>query len=188
MSLVRSDSIARRRLVPEPEQEATAIMSEVHALGAPRVPSLIPVLNPLIRRLIGAGLPFGPNVLLTVRGRTSGLPRTFPVAMLALDGRRFVQSPFGEVNWVRNLRAAGEAVVTKGRAREEVAAIEVPPEDGGPILRDALAPYLDSRILAPVVGRFLGYHAHATLEEYVAEARQHPLFELRSRATASSRS
>ena len=163
-------------------------MSDTRAVGGPSVPSLIPVLNPLIRRLIGAGLPFGPNVLLTVRGRTSGLPRTVPVAILELDGRRFVQSPFGEVNWVRNLRAAGEAVVSKGGEREEVVAIEVPPEAGGPILRDALAPYLNSRILAPVVGRFLGYHAHAILAEYVAEARQHPLFELRSRATASSRS
>jgi deazaflavin-dependent oxidoreductase (nitroreductase family) len=163
-------------------------MSDTHAVRAPSVPSLIPVLNPLIRRLIGAGLPFGPNVLLTVRGRTSGLPRTFPVAILELDGRRFVQSPFGEVNWVRNLRAAGEAVVSRGSEREEVEAIEVPPEDGGSILRDALAPYLNSRILAPAVGRFLGYHAHDTLEEYVEEARQHPLFELRARATASSRS
>ena len=70
-------------------------MSNTRVLGPARAPSLIPVLNPLIRRLIGAGLPFGPNVLLTVRGRTSGMPRTFPVAIVELDGRRFVQSPFG---------------------------------------------------------------------------------------------
>ena len=110
-------------------------MSNTRVLGPARAPSLIPVLNPLIRRLIGAGLPFGPNVLLTVRGRTSGMPRTFPVAIVELDGRRFVQSPFGEVNWVRNLREAQEAVVSKGRSREEVEAVEVAPEVGGPILR-----------------------------------------------------
>jgi deazaflavin-dependent oxidoreductase (nitroreductase family) len=161
-------------------------MSDTRAAGMPGVPSLIPLLNPVIRRLIGAGLPFGPNVLLTVRGRTSGLPRTFPVAILELDGRRFVQSPFGEVNWVRNLRVAGEAVVTKGRSREEVVAIELSPEAGGPILRDALAPYLGSRILRPVVERFLHYRAHATLEAYVTEAREHPLFELQPRATVPS--
>jgi deazaflavin-dependent oxidoreductase (nitroreductase family) len=77
-------------------------------------------------------------VLLTVRGRTSGRPRTFPVAILELDGRRFIQTPFGEVNWVRNLRVAGEAVVTRGQHREEVTTVEVAPDPGGPILRGAV--------------------------------------------------
>jgi len=156
-------------------------MSDARALGTPSVPSLIPVLNPLVRWLLGAGLPFGPNVLLTVRGRTSGLPRTFPVAIIELDGRRYVQSPFGEVNWVRNLRSAGEAVVSKNRRREEVEAIVVAPETGGPVLRDALAPYVNSRLLAVVLGRFFNVRADSTDEEYVAEARRHPMFELRTR-------
>jgi deazaflavin-dependent oxidoreductase (nitroreductase family) len=150
-------------------------------MTSPTVPSLIPILNPLIRRLLGVGLPFGPNVLLTVRGRSSGLPRTFPVAILELDGRRFVQSPFGEVNWVHNLRAAREAVVSKGRGREAVDAIEVVPEEGGPLLRQALAPYLRSRILRPVLGRFFHVGTDSTLDEFVAQARTHPMFELRSR-------
>jgi deazaflavin-dependent oxidoreductase (nitroreductase family) len=154
-------------------------MSADSAFGTPRVPSLIPVLNPLIKRLLGTGMPFGPNVLLTVRGRTSGIARTFPVAIMELDGRRYVQSPFGEVNWVRNLRAAGEAVVSKGRDREEVEAVEVAPEAAGPILRGALAPYLKSRLLAPMVGRLFRFRADSTLEDYVAEARRHPMFELR---------
>ena len=156
-------------------------MSDTRALGASRAPSLIPILNPIIRRLIGAGMPFGPNVLLTVRGRTSGLPRTFPIAIIELDGRRYIQSQFGEVNWVHNLRAAGEAVVTKGRRQEPVEAIEVPPEAGGPILREAVAPYLRSRLLRPVLGRFFNFRDHSTLEDYVAEARLHPMFELRAR-------
>jgi len=155
-------------------------MSNSHALRTTGVPALIPILNPLIRRIVGAGLPFGPNVLLTVRGRTSGLPHTFPVAIIKLDEHRYIQSPFGEVNWVRNLRAAGEAVVSKGRHREEVDAIEVAPESGGPILRDALAPYLRSRLLAVVLRRFFPFRADSTLEDYVAEARRHPMFELRT--------
>jgi deazaflavin-dependent oxidoreductase (nitroreductase family) len=158
--------------------ETASIMSNSHALRTAGVPTLIPFLNPLIRRLVGAGLPFGPNVLLTVRGRTSGLSHTFPVAIIKLDGRRYVQSPFGEVNWVRNLREAGEAIVSKGRHREEVRAIEVAPEAGGPILRDALAPYLKSRLLAVVLGRFFHFRADSTLEDYVTEARRHPMFEL----------
>lgn len=161
-------------------------MSTTRTIGTARVPSLIPILNPLIRRLLGAGLSLGPNVLLTVRGRTSGVPRTFPVAIIELGGRRYVQSPFGEVNWVRNLRAAREAVVSKGRDREQVDAIEVAPEAGGPVLRDALAPYLNSRLLAAVLGRFFDFRADSTLEDYVTEARRHPMFELRRRNMAKT--
>ena len=159
-------------------------MSEARTPETSRAPSLIPVLNPLIKRLLRVGLPFGPNVLLTVRGRTSGVPRTFPVAIIEFEGRRYVQSPFGEVNWVRNLRVAGEAVVSKGRDLDDVEAIEVDPEAGGPILRDALAPYLKSRVLAAVLGRFFHFRADSTLEDFVAEARRHPMFELRTRGVA----
>ena len=156
-------------------------MSNVQTHGTSRAPSLVSIFNPVIRRLVGAGVPFGPNVLLTVRGRTSGLPRTFPVAVVEVHGRRFVQSPFGEVNWVRNLRAAGEAVVSKGRRQETVDALEIAPEEGGPILRDALAPYIRSRVLAKVLGRFFDLRSTSTPEDYVAEARRHPMFELRPR-------
>jgi deazaflavin-dependent oxidoreductase (nitroreductase family) len=179
--LVRSASIAGARGVPYYHREIHSIMSDTRAFRTSRAPSLIPILNPIIRRLIGAGMPFGPNVLLTVRGRTSGLPRTFPVAIIELEGRRYVQSPFGEVNWVHNLRVAGEAIVTKGRRQEPVEAIEVAPEAGGPILRDALAPYIRSRLLRPVLGRFFGFRADSTLDDYIAEARLHPMFELRAR-------
>jgi deazaflavin-dependent oxidoreductase (nitroreductase family) len=156
-------------------------MSTLNARETSRAPSLVSAVNPLIRRIVGAGMPFGPNVLLTVRGRTSGVPRTFPVAIVEVGGRRFVQSPFGEVNWVRNLRASGEAVVSKGRRRESVDAIEVAPEEGGPILREALAPYVRSRLMSKVLGRFFDLRPASTPEDYVAEARRHPMFELRSR-------
>lgn len=67
----------------------------------------IRLFNPLARGMISAGIPTGaPNVLLTVRGRRSGRPRTVPVAMLELDGAWFVQACYGETGWVGNLRAA----------------------------------------------------------------------------------
>lgn len=161
-------------------------MSSVPAVDAPHVPSLIPILNPLIRRLLGAGLPFGPNVLLTVTGRSSGLPRTFPVAILELEGRRYVQSPFGDVNWVRNLRADGRATVTRGGQPQPVQATEIVPEVAGPLLHDALAPYLRWRVGAVLVGRFFHLGRDATLDDYVSEARRHPMFELVPRTTSTS--
>ena len=42
-----------------------------------RIPSIVNTLNPLVRRLLGAGMPMGQNALLTVRGRTSGQLRSF---------------------------------------------------------------------------------------------------------------
>lgn len=158
-------------------------MSQATAIGMPRVPSIVRLLNPVIRRLLGVGLPFGPNVLLTVRGRSSGRAHTFPVAIIELDGRRYVQSPFGEVNWVRNLRVAGEAILHRGDEQETVDAVEVAPEDGGPILRDAFARYLESRLLAPAMARFFGVRRNSAPEEFVEVARAHPMFELCSRGS-----
>src|SRR5437868_14893647 len=85
-----------------------------------RVPFFVPLFNPIARRLLGVGVPMGPNALLTVRGRTSGLPRTTPVALLVIGERRRVVGTFGDVHWVRNLRAAGEATRTGKRRSEPV--------------------------------------------------------------------
>jgi deazaflavin-dependent oxidoreductase (nitroreductase family) len=147
--------------------------------------------NPIARWMISAGIPTGaPNVLLTVRGRRSGKPRTVPVAMLELAGAWFVQGCFGETGWVANLRAAGEATVTRpGGRRVPVQAIELSPEEGGAVLQRALAGFRRSRVFRALYGP----HARGpvgvmwafrirmddTLEEFTAAARRYPLFELR---------
>src|SRR6266542_1952223 len=92
------------------------------------------VAGPLVRRVIRRGLAAGPNVLLTVRGRSSGQPRTTPVAMLELGGVRYLQGSFGITNWVRNLRAAGVASVSRGRWSETFDVVELAPETAGLML------------------------------------------------------
>ena len=62
--------------------------------------------NPIAKCLLGAGVPMLFNRLVTIRGRKRGLPRTTPVAVIKVSGRRWVWSPWGESHWVRNLRAA----------------------------------------------------------------------------------
>ena len=74
-----------------------------------QAPSFVRIFNPIARRILNRGPLLGPNALITIRGRKSGLPRTTPVALVDIDGRRWVIGTFGEVNWVRNLRAAGES-------------------------------------------------------------------------------
>jgi len=148
----------------------------------------IRLLNPVFSRYLGVGLPGGPNVLLTVRGRSSGRSRRTPVAMLQIRDRWFVQASFGEVGWVRNLRAAGQAVVRKGRRTDVVDSVELDPETAGAIMHEALAPYARSRLLRRVVGpttrppvgilHYFGVRIDQTVDEYIAEARRHPVFEL----------
>ena len=146
------------------------------------------LVNPVFSRYLGVGLPGGPNALLTVRCRVSGRLYRTPVAMMEFGDRRFVQAAFGEVGWVRNLRAAGQARITKGRHSDVVDAVELVPETAGAIMREALAPYRRSRLLRAVVGpttrppigvlHYFGVRIDKTLDEYVADARRQPLFEL----------
>src|SRR5262245_53504079 len=82
----------------------------------------------------------GPNGLITVRGRRTGLPRTTPVTIMAVAGRRWVVSPFGDVDWVRNLRAAGTATLTFRRRGEAVTATELTPEEAVAFFREVHAP------------------------------------------------
>ncbi len=108
--------------------------------AAVNVPRWVTMFSPITRPLLAAGLPMGPNGLITVRGRTSGLPRTTPLAIIALSGRRWIWSPWGDVHWVRNLRAAGHATITVRGKDEEVDATELDPTQRFEFIRDTLGP------------------------------------------------
>jgi deazaflavin-dependent oxidoreductase (nitroreductase family) len=107
---------------------------------ARRVPWFVPAMNRLLRPLIAAGLPMGFNGLLSVPGRTSGELRTTPLAIIDADGRRWIWSPWGDVHWVRNLRAAGEGTITFRKQAEPVRAVELDPAERLAFFRDTLGP------------------------------------------------
>jgi deazaflavin-dependent oxidoreductase (nitroreductase family) len=111
---------------------------------AATAPSWVTVLNPIARFLLSARVPLGPNALLTVRGRTSGQPRSTPVAIIDVGGRRWIWSPWGEVHWVRNLRAAGEATLTVRGQTERVTAVELDQAERVGFFRGVLGPYARS--------------------------------------------
>ena len=142
-------------------------------------PFFVRSLNPIIRSVLRAGFPAGPMTLLTVRGRKSGQPRTTPVGLFKVNGRRYLFSTFGRVNWVYNLRDAHEATLSHGRHKETLAAIELPPEVAAPILRDAFAPYLASFLMRPMLSIWYGAGPDTTLDGFVKVAQNHPVFELR---------
>ena len=68
----------------------------------------------------------GGSRVLEVHGRKSGEWRRTPVNPLEFDGDRYIVAPRGETQWVRNLRARGEARLRKGRRTEEFTATELP--------------------------------------------------------------
>jgi deazaflavin-dependent oxidoreductase (nitroreductase family) len=145
-----------------------------------QAPRSVRVANVLITTLLRAGLPLvGPGLvigdyplyLLTVRGRTSGKIRTVPLVIIERNGKRYVGSPYGIVDWVRNLRAAGVATLTRGRRSETVNARELPTGEATLLLRE------DIKGGNPFA-RYFGVTADSSLEEFERAAVSHPVFVL----------
>ena len=151
------------------------------ATSTSRVPAFVGTFNPIARKLLGIGVPLGPNALITVRGRQSGLPRTTPVALVEIGGRRWVIGTFGNVNWVRNLRAAGEATITVGKRRQQVSATELSPQEGADFFAQVLSPYVRRLPLGRwLLGSVLG--AREMFEDPQGAASRYPVFEVRPAA------
>jgi deazaflavin-dependent oxidoreductase (nitroreductase family) len=141
-----------------------------------KAPGFVGLFNPIVRRLLRAGPLLGPNALITIRGRKSGTSRTTPVALVEIDGRRWVIGTFGEVNWVRNLRAAGEATLSVGGRRYDVRAVELTGEARTAFFRDVLVPYVRKIRVGPALLAILG--AREILTDPAAAAAKRPVFEL----------
>jgi deazaflavin-dependent oxidoreductase (nitroreductase family) len=142
------------------------------------IPGYVGVFNPIARRVLKAGPLMGPNALITVRGRKSGEPRTTPVAVVDIGGRRWVVGTFGDTNWVRNLRAAGEATMTVGRRQEAVKANELTVEERTRFFRDVLTPYVRRLRVGTILLSILG--ARDIVDDPAAAAEKRPVFELRA--------
>ncbi|MFG3520758.1 nitroreductase/quinone reductase family protein [Nocardia nova] len=114
----------------------TATDDGIRRKGNPhRSPSLRNVRNRIVVTAHRIGLPFGPIHLLTVAGRSTGIPRTTPVAPIQLDGDRYLVQAYPNAEWVENARAAGRGVLARGRKSRIVNLIEVPEPQRQPVLR-----------------------------------------------------
>jgi len=70
-----------------------------------------------------------------VPGRRSGTPRSTPVTPMTVDGKRYVVGGFPGADWIRNVRAAGEVTLQRGRNQERVRMVELSADDARPFLR-----------------------------------------------------
>ena len=153
----------------------TARDMTAQSLGAAGAPRWVTLFTPFAKFLLRAGIPLGPNGLVTIRGRKSGLPRSNPVAIIQVEGRRWIWAPWGEVNWVRNLRAAGQATISKGGRTEVVRATELNAEQRIGFFRHELGGLARS---IPLGVWFIRTVDSVDLNDPVAAADGRPVFEL----------
>src|SRR5438874_2720817 len=126
--------------------------------------------NLFMRSMLAMGISFNGTTLITVPGRKSGQPRSTPITMVEFNGQRYVQSPFGSVDWVRNLRAAGKATLSWGRLHETVTTVELTPEQAAPVIKSMLP-------RAPKVIRdYFDVTPESSLEDFIRDAPNHPMF------------
>ena len=116
--------------------------------------------------LVGAGL-VPHSYLLTTRGCRSGRARRNPVLVVEHDGRRWLVAPYGVVSWVHNARAAGQVRLARRRDTRAYAIREV----DGPVLQRYVQ-------IASATRQYFQADQNDPVESFIAEAGQHPVFEL----------
>jgi deazaflavin-dependent oxidoreductase (nitroreductase family) len=102
-----------------------------------RAPRWLKPINKVYMVLLRRGMHFGPEqpLVLTVPGRRTGKPRSTPITPMEVDGQRYVVAVFPGADWVANVRAAEEAMLTDGRYTERVGLVELPAQEARPVLR-----------------------------------------------------
>ena len=109
--------------------------------------------------------------LLTVEGRKTGRRYSTPVKLVVDGDKRWLVSPYGERNWVKNARAAGWVELSRAGKSERVHVTQVDDAEAGPVLRN----YLRQN---PVTRTFFDAKAADPVEVFIAEASRHPVFRL----------
>jgi hypothetical protein len=119
-------------------------------------------------------LGIAPNYLVTleVPGRRSGRTVSLPLVMAVVESERYLISMLGpNVDWVRNVKAAGGNVTLRHGRREEVRLEEVPADRCAPILKAYLQRAPGARPHIPV-------NKDAPLSEFERVSGKYPVFRI----------
>jgi deazaflavin-dependent oxidoreductase (nitroreductase family) len=120
--------------------------------------------------LVSAGL-VPHSYLMTTRGCRTGRARRNPVLVVEHDGRRWLVAPYGAVSWVHNARAAGQVRLARRRDTGDYAIREVDGPEAGPVLQRYVQ-------IASATRQYFQADQNDPVESFIAEAGQHPVFEL----------
>jgi hypothetical protein len=143
---------------------------------ASRLPFWLPLVNRVVMALQRLGFVVGTMHVLTIPGRQSGIPRSTPVSLLAVDGQRYIVAGLDDADWVLNARAMRRGILHRGRTEEHVALSELPVTERAPILRQfpRLIPHG-----VPFFTRLYGVTADP--EQFAALAERCPVFRVETR-------
>ena len=141
-------------------------MAPVYRLGIPRR-----LINIAVRAALIMGLTPRNYHLLTVHGRKSGRVYSTPIYLIQEEGKRWLVAPYGERAWVKNARAAGRVTLSRRGRSEEVAVVELGPPQSAPVLQRYI-------VEQPITRRFFQVTPESPIEEFIAEAPRHPVFQL----------
>jgi deazaflavin-dependent oxidoreductase (nitroreductase family) len=131
--------------------------------------------NKLVAGLARLGVSLAGSRVLEVRGRKSGEWRQTPVNPLEFEGARYLVSPRGNSQGVRNMRVSGGGRLVRGRKVEEFSATEVPEDERPALLRAYLEKWKWE------VGAFFGgVGPDSSDEELRRIAPDHPAFRITS--------
>lgn len=136
-----------------------------------QVTPMLRLANGIMVRLMRWGVSLPGLALLTVQGRRSGRPHTVPVQPVEHDCKRWLVSPYGETNWVKNARLTGKADLLYGGRSHTVRLHEADAATAAPVLKV----YVNR---ATIVRPYFDASPESPLEAFAAEAKQHPVFEI----------
>jgi deazaflavin-dependent oxidoreductase (nitroreductase family) len=135
-----------------------------------RPTKLTQMMNRAVSWLASLGLTSSDTVTLEVKGRRSGQVRSNPVTWVEHEGTRYLVSPRGESEWVRNVRAAGGEAEIRHRRRQRVRLEEVPAAERAPIIKAYLGK------TAKATKQHFGIDPKAEMSEFEGIAARHPVF------------
>jgi deazaflavin-dependent oxidoreductase (nitroreductase family) len=104
----------------------------------PMAQRMLRLFNSTVASSTKMGISVKGSRVLSVRGRKTGEWRSTPVNLLSYEGKRYLVSPRGHTQWVRNMRAAGGGELRVGRRVERFTATELPDDVKPPLLREYL--------------------------------------------------
>ena len=137
-----------------------------------RPTKLTQAFNRVMGWLASRGLMPSDTITLEVKDRRSGMIRSNVVTWVEQGEERYLVSPRGESEWVRNVRAAGGEAVLRHRGRQRVRLEEVPAEERAPIIKAYLAK------TAMATRQHFGVDPKAEIREFEAIAARHPVFRI----------
>ncbi len=113
------------------------------------------------------------SVTLEVVGRSSGKLISFPLVLTVMNGERYLVSMLGkDVNWIRNVKAAGGRATLKHGETEQVLLEEVEVSQRAPILKAYLQ-------IAPGARPHIPVDKDAPIAEFEKIVAQYPVFKVK---------